>query len=79
MATNDYLTTFDTANRTMTFFIHPRLQVVVNFKEYEILIVKDGDIIDRENFMGEHFSLTDMEIILKQACEAAEKLNNFKN
>jgi len=68
-------TIFDTANRTMTFIIHKRLQITVNFAEYEILIIKDGEIVDRENFKGEHFSLSDMELILTQANEAAKKLN----
>ncbi len=74
----DYQTTFDTATRTMIFIIHPRLQVVVNFREYEILIIKDDKIIDRENFKGERFTLTDMEMILRQACEAAEKIKRFE-
>lgn len=72
----NYETTF--ADRTMTFFIHPRLQVVVNFREYEILIVKDGKIIDRENYKGERFTLGDMEWVLKQACEDADKLKKFE-
>ncbi|MEA4978622.1 MAG: hypothetical protein VB098_01830 [Petrimonas sp.] len=67
-------TLFDTANRTMTFLIHPRLQIVVNFAEYEIIIIKDGKIIDRENCKGEHFSIDDLELVLTQANEAAEKL-----
>lgn len=71
-------TVFDTANRLMTFIIHPRLQIVVNFNEYEISIVRDGEVIDRECFKGEPFSLTDLELILQQANEAAETLNEFK-
>ena len=74
MKTFNHETTFDTANRTMTFIIHPRLQIVVNFAEYELLIMKDGEVIDRECFKGEPFTLRDMELILTQAHEACEKL-----
>lgn len=70
----DYETTFDTANRTMTFNIHPRLQITVNFAEFELIIIKDGKVKDRVSYKGEHFSLRDMELILQQACEASEKL-----
>ena len=45
-------TVFDTAGRTMTFIVHKRLEIVINFKEYEILVIKDGKIIDRTNFIG---------------------------
>lgn len=76
MTTFNHDTIFDTANRTMTFIIHPRLQIVINFKEYEIIIMKDGVVIDKESFKGEHFTLSDMELILKQAHESCEKLRN---
>lgn len=74
MTTFNHDTIFDTANRTMTFIIHPRLQIVINFKEYEIIIMKDGVVIDKESFKGENFSLSDMELILTQAHNACEKL-----
>jgi len=76
MTTFNHETVFDTANRTMTFIIHPRLQIVINFKEYELLILKDSKVIDKESFKGEHFTLSDMELILKQAHESCEKLRN---
>lgn len=68
-------TVFDTAGRTMTFIVHKRLEIVVNFKEYEILIIKDGKIIDRTNFMGEPFTITDLEMVLMQAHKSCEKLS----
>lgn len=68
-------TVFDTANRTMTFIIHKRLEIVVSFREYEILIIKDRKIIDRTNFMGEYFTITDLERILMQAHQSCEKLS----
>lgn len=74
MKTFNHETTFDTANRTMTFIIHPRLQIVLNFADYELLIMKDGKVIDRECVKGEKFTLSDMELILTQAHEACEKL-----
>lgn len=74
MTTFNHETVFDTANRTMTFIIHPRLQIVINFKEYEVLILKDSKVIDKESFKGEHFTLSDMELILTQAHEACDKL-----
>lgn len=76
MTVFNHETVFDTANRTMTFIIHPRLQVVVNFRGYELLIVKDGNVIDRESYKGVNFTLDDMELILKQAHESCEKLRN---
>lgn len=75
MTTFKHETVFDTANRTMTFIIHKRLEIVVNFREYEILIIKDREIIDRTNFMGEYFTITDLERILMQAHQSCEKLS----
>jgi archaellum component FlaG (FlaF/FlaG flagellin family) len=79
MKTNNYNyeTVFDTANRTMTFIIHPRLQIVINFANSEISVVKDGSIAVKESLDDEQLSLDDMELILKQACEAADKLKKF--
>ena len=74
MTTFNHETVFDTANRTMTFIIHPRLLIMINFKEYEIIIMKDNEVIDKECFKGEKFSLKDMELILIQAHKACEKL-----
>lgn len=78
MKTYNYETVFDTANRTMTFIIHPRLQVVVNFANSEISVVKDGNVAVKESLEDEQLSLSDMELILKQACEAADKLKKFQ-
>lgn len=75
MTTFNHETVFDTANRIMTFIIHKRLEIVVNFREYEILIIKDGKIIDRTNFMGEPFTITDLEMVLMQAHKSCEKLS----
>lgn len=75
MTVFNHETVFDTAGRTMTFIIHKRLEIVLNFKEYEILIIKDGEIIDRMNFMGEYFTITDLERILMQAHQSCEKLS----
>ncbi|HPC13742.1 MAG TPA: hypothetical protein PLN36_05185 [Bacteroidales bacterium] len=73
----NYETVFDTAHRTMTFIIHPRLQIVVNFANSEISVVKDGNVAVKESLEDEQLSLDDMELILKQACEAADKLKRF--
>ncbi len=73
----NYETVFDTANRTMTFIIHPRLQIVVNFAQSNISVVKDGNVAVKESLDDEQLSLDDMELILKQACEAADKLKKF--
>lgn len=73
----NYETVFDTAHRTMTFIIHPRLQIVVNFANSEISVVKDGNVAIKESLEDEQLSLDDMELILKQACEAADKLKRF--
>ena len=80
MKTNNYNyeTVFDTANRTMTFIIHPRLQIVVNFAQSNISVVKDGNVAIKESLEDEQLSLDDMELILKQACEAADKLKKFQ-
>ena len=79
MKTNNYNyeTVFDTANRTMTFIIHQRLQIVINFANSEISVVKDGNVAVKESLDDEQLSLDDMELILKQACEAADKLKKF--
>ena len=79
MKTNNYNyeTVFDTANRTMTFIIHTRLQIVMNFANSEISVVKDGNVAVKESLDNEPLSLDDMELILKQACEAADKLKKF--
>jgi hypothetical protein len=74
----NYETVFDTANRTMTFIIYPRLQIVVNFANSEIFVVKDGIVAVKESLEDEQLSLDDMELILKQACEAAYKLKKFE-
>lgn len=68
-------TVFDTAGRTMTFIVHKRLEIVVNFKECEILIIKDCKIIDKTKFMGEPFTITDLEMVLMQAHKSCEKLS----
>ena len=73
----NYETVFDTSRRTMTFIIHPRLQIVVNFANSEISVVKDGSVAVKESLDNEPLSLDDMELILKQACEAADKLKKF--
>ena len=73
----NYETVFDTANRTMTFIIHPRLQIVVNFAQSNISVVKDGNVAVKESLDDDPLSLDDMELILKQACEAADKLKRF--
>lgn len=73
----NYETVFDTANRTMTFIIHQRLQIVINFANSEISVVKDGNVAVKESLDDEQLSLDDMELILKQACEAADKLKKF--
>ena len=75
MTVFNHETVFDTAGRTMTFIIHQRLEIVLNFKEYEILIIKDGKIIDRTNFIGEPFTITDLEMVLTQAHKSCEKLS----
>ena len=77
MINYNYETVFDTAHRTMTFIIHPRLQIVVNFANSEISVVKDGNVAVKESLEDEQLSLDDMELILKQACEAADKLKRF--
>ena len=77
MKTYNYETVFDTANRTMTFIIHTRLQIVMNFANSEISVVKDGNVAVKESLDDEQLSLDDMELILKQACEAADKLKRF--
>lgn len=74
----NYETVFDTANRTMTFIIHPRLQIVINFANSEISVVKDGSVAFKESLDNEPLSLDDIELILKQACEAADKLKKFQ-
>lgn len=74
MTVFNHETVFDTAGRTMTFIIHKRLEIVVNFKFFEILIIKDGKIIDRMNFMGEPFTIADLEMVLMQAHKSCEKL-----
>ncbi|MDD2300883.1 MAG: hypothetical protein PHU69_14775 [Fermentimonas sp.] len=68
-------TVFDTAGRTMEFKIHNRLSIVVDFANYEIIIFKDGNVIDRTNFMGEPFTITDLEMVLMQAHKSCEKLS----
>lgn len=77
MKAYNYETVFDTAHRTTTFIIHPRLQIVVNFANSEISVVKDGSVAVKESLDNESLSLDDMELILKQACEAASKLKEF--
>ncbi len=77
MKAYNYETVFDTANRTMTFIIHPRLQIVVNFAQSNISVVKDGNVAVKESLDDDPLSLDDMELILKQACEAADKLKRF--
>jgi hypothetical protein len=74
----NYETVFDTAHRTMTFIIHQRLQIVINFANSGISVVKDGSVEVKESLDNEPLSLDDMELILKQACEAADRLKKFK-
>jgi hypothetical protein len=57
-----------------TFIFHERLQVVMLFKTYEVLVVKDDKVIDRVNYMGEPFSMSDLELVFKQSIESAGKL-----
>jgi len=49
----------------------------VNFANSEISVVKDGNVAVKESLEDEQLSLDDMELILKQACEAADKLKRF--
>jgi hypothetical protein len=73
-----YETVFDTANRTMTHVFHERLQITLNFRDFEIIIMKDGEIIQRLDIKGQPFSLNDYEDMLNHAAKAVEKLNMFK-
>jgi hypothetical protein len=40
--------------------------------------VKDGNVAVKESLDDEQLSLDDMELILKHACEAADKLKKFE-
>jgi hypothetical protein len=49
----------------------------MNFANSEISVVKDGNVAVKESLDDDPLSLDDMELILKQACEAADKLKRF--
>lgn len=71
----EYETVFDTAGRTMTHKFHERLSITLSFKDCEIIIVKDNEVIQKVK--ADELSLSDYERILKMASDAVEKLNKF--
>lgn len=71
----EYETVFDTAGRTMTHKFHERLSITLSFKDCEIIIVKDNEVV--EKVKADELSLSDYERILKMASDAVEKLNKF--
>lgn len=73
----EYETVFDTAGRTMTHKFHERLSITLSFKDCEIIIVKDNEVVEKVNLADEPLSLSDYERILKMASDAVEKLNKF--
>lgn len=75
---NNYETVHDTVNRTMTHIFHPRLQLTIDFKNFELIVTKDGEVIDRMNVKGEPFSLSEYEDIITTAGQAAETLRLFE-
>lgn len=75
MAELCYETVFDTVNRTLSFKVHPRLTVIIDFKWCGFLIFKDEETIFRESFTDKDFSFVDLELLLTQANEAADRLN----
>lgn len=74
-----YETVFDTAGRTMTHKFHERLSITLSFKDCEIIIVKDNEVVEKINLADEPFSLSDYERILKMASDAVTQLNKFGN
>ena len=74
-----YETVFDTAGRTMTHKFHQRLSVTLSFKDCEIIIVKDNEVVEKINLADEPLSLSDYERILKMASDAVTQLNKFEN
>jgi|LSQX01.1.fsa_nt_gb hypothetical protein len=72
-----YETVFDTAGRTMTHKFHERLSVTLNFKECEIFIIKDGELLSKVDLKDEPLSLSMYEKVLQMASDAVEKLNKF--
>lgn len=74
-----YETVFDTAGRTMTHKFHERLSITLSFKDCEIIIVKDNEVVEKINLADEPFSLSDYERILKMASDAVTQLNKFEN
>jgi len=74
-----YETVFDTAGRTMTHKFHQRLSITLSFKDCEIIIVKDNEVVEKVNLADEPLSLSDYERILKMASDAVTQLNKFEN
>jgi len=74
---NSYETVHDTVNRTMTHIFHPRIQLTIDFKNFELIVAKDGKVIDRMSVKGESFSISEYEDIITTAEQAAETLRLF--
>lgn len=70
-------TTFDNENNTMTFHVHKRLDITINWTEYEVVIVKDGKVKDRESYKGEPFSIGELQRIVTMGKESVEKLEKL--
>lgn len=76
---DNYTTVHDTVKRTMTHIFSPRLSLTLDFANYDLIITKDGNRVERISVVGESLSLTEYERILKSMIDAANKLNKFTN
>ncbi len=74
-----YETVFDTVGRTMTHKFHQRLSITLSFKDCEIIIVKDNEVVQKINLADEPFSLSDYERLLKMASDSVTQLNKVGN
>ncbi len=74
---------FETVHYTtrgiMKHIFSDRLEMAVDFKNYEIIVLRDGEVVARESYIGESFLLEDYERLLVQAEVASRKLEGFTN
>lgn len=74
---------FETVHYTtrgiMKHIFSDRLEMMVDFKDYEVIVIKDGEVVVRESYMGESLLLEDYERLLIQAEVASRKLEGFTN
>lgn len=77
--THSWTTEHGTAERTMTHDFGFGLQVVVDWKNMKLMQLKNGEVKSSSNFIDDHLSAKDYEIMLLKTEVEAQRLIKLTN